>query len=157
MAASWGVKHVLFFNHRAYKSSSRQIGERFLTTFAKLKVVSPTAKAKLAIDSASLESLVLNREIFIPHREIGRLSLLDQKPGDLPPNREAWKLCGYLICEQNILNIDTTLLLEQYCSQHFIFHPSVASVADFRLIHPPGGDTDLADDEIWSILRRVFR
>ena len=44
MAASWG------------KSSSRQIGERFLTTFAKLKVVSPTAMAKLVIDSASLVS-----------------------------------------------------------------------------------------------------
>ena len=65
MAVSWGAKHVLFFfNH------SRQIGERFITTFAKLKVVSPTAMAKLAIDSASLESLVINWEIFIPNQEI---------------------------------------------------------------------------------------
>ena len=74
MAASWGVKHVLFCSITEYKSSSRQTGEPFLTTFAKLKVVSPTAMAKLAIDSASLESLVINREILIPNREIGRLS-----------------------------------------------------------------------------------
>ena len=48
---------------------------------------------KLAIDSTSLEFLVINREIFIPKREIGRFSLFDQKSGDLPPNRETWKLC----------------------------------------------------------------
>ena len=40
--------------------------------------------AKLAIDSASLESLVINREIFIPNREIGRLSLLLSKNGRSP-------------------------------------------------------------------------
>ena len=50
--------------------------------------------AQLAIDSASLESLVINQEILIPNREIGRLSLLYQKSGDLPPNRETWKLCN---------------------------------------------------------------
>ena len=49
--------------------------------------------AKLAIDGSSLESLVINREIFIPNREIGRLSLLYQKSGDLPRNRETWNLC----------------------------------------------------------------
>ena len=49
--------------------------------------------AKLAIDSASLQYLVINREIFIPNREIGRLSLFYQKSGDLPQNRETWKLC----------------------------------------------------------------
>ena len=38
--------------------------------------------AKLAIDSASLEYLVINREIFIPNLEVGRFS-----------NRETWKLC----------------------------------------------------------------
>ena len=51
--------------------------------------------AKLAIDSASLESLVINREIFIPNREIGRLSLLSKigrspaKSGDLEALRVA--------------------------------------------------------------------
>ena len=49
--------------------------------------------AKLAIASTSLEFLVINREIFTPKREIGRSSLFDQKSGDLPPNRETWKLC----------------------------------------------------------------
>ena len=61
-----------------------------------VKIVSPTAMAKLAIDSSSLESLVINREIFIPKREIGRLSLFDHKSGDLPQNRETWKLCKLL-------------------------------------------------------------
>ena len=69
-----------------------KLANGFLTTFDKLKVVSPTAMAKLATDSASLESLVIHREIFIPNREIGRLSLPYQKSGDLPPNRETWKL-----------------------------------------------------------------
>ena len=42
-------------------------------------------------------ALVINREILIPNREIGRLSLLYQKSGDLPQNRETWKLCqGYI-------------------------------------------------------------
>ena len=49
--------------------------------------------AKLAIASTSLQFLVINREIFIPKREIGRFSLFDKKSGDLPPNRETWKLC----------------------------------------------------------------
>ena len=51
--------------------------------------------AKLAIASTSLGFLVINREIFIPKREIGRFSLFDQKSGDLPPNRETWKLCTW--------------------------------------------------------------
>ena len=46
----------------------------------KLKIVLPTtAMAKIAIDIASLEStftLEINREIFIPNREVGRFSLL---------------------------------------------------------------------------------
>ena len=41
---------------------------------------------------ASLESLVIHREVFIPNREIGRFSLFYQKSGDLPQNRETWKL-----------------------------------------------------------------
>ena len=50
--------------------------------------------AKLAIDSASLEYLVINREIFIPNLEVGRFSLFYfKKSGDLPQNRETWKLC----------------------------------------------------------------
>ena len=69
---------------REYKCSSHQIGERFLTTFDKLKVVSPTGMAKLATDSAILEYLVINREIFISNREIGRLSLLYQQIGRSP-------------------------------------------------------------------------
>ena len=51
--------------------------------------------AKLGIASTSLEFPVINREIYIPKREIGRCSLFDQKSGDLPPNRETWKLCAY--------------------------------------------------------------
>ena len=73
----------IFFNHNA-------IGEGFYTQFAKLKIVSPTAMAKLAIDSDSLESLVINREIGIPNREIGRFLIFYQKSEDLP--RETWKL-----------------------------------------------------------------
>ena len=42
------------------------------TKFAKPKIVSPIAMAKLAIANTSLEFLVINREIFIPKREIGR-------------------------------------------------------------------------------------
>ena len=65
----------------------------------KLKVVLPTiAMAKFAIDnleSILLFTLEINREIFIPIREVGRYSLLLKKSGDLPPNREAWKLWVY--------------------------------------------------------------
>ena len=50
--------------------------------------------AKLAIHSDRLESLVINREICIPNREIGRFSIFYQKSGDLPKNRETWKLCN---------------------------------------------------------------
>ena len=51
--------------------------------------------AKLAIDRASIVSCKKNREIFIPNREIGRFSLFYQKSGDLPQNRETWKLWDY--------------------------------------------------------------
>ena len=37
--------------------------------------------------------LKINREIFIPNREIGRFSLYYKKSGDLLPNRVTWKLC----------------------------------------------------------------
>ena len=36
---------------------------------------------------------LINREIFIPNRKIGRCSLLYKKSGDLQPNRVTWKLC----------------------------------------------------------------
>ena len=49
--------------------------------------------AKLAIDRASIVFGKKNREIFFPNREIGRFSLFYQKSGDLPKNRETWKLC----------------------------------------------------------------
>ena len=79
--------HAVFFsNHNA-------IGERFKKKIAKLKIDSPAAMAKLAIDRASIVFGQKNREIFIPNREIGRLSLFYQKSGDLPKNRETWKLC----------------------------------------------------------------
>ena len=39
--------------------------------------------------------MVKNREIFIPNREIGRFSLFYPKSGDLPKNRETWKLCDH--------------------------------------------------------------
>ena len=90
MASSWGGKpHALYFFFQ-----SQHNWRKVLTKFAKPKIVSPTAMAKLAIASTSLEFLVINREIFIPKREIGRFSLFDQKSGDLPPNRETWKLCN---------------------------------------------------------------
>ena len=82
-----GSGKALTINHREYKSSTRQIGERFLTTFAKLKVVSPTAMAKLATYSAILETLVINREIFIQNREIvittSKIGTSPAKSGDL--------------------------------------------------------------------------
>ena len=68
MASSWGGKH-------------------------ELKIDSPAAMAKLAIDRASIVFGKKNREAFIPNREIGRFSLFYQKSGDLPKNREIWKLC----------------------------------------------------------------
>ena len=69
MASSWGGKPqaLYFFSITTHD----RIGEGFYTKLAKLKIVSPTAKAKMAIDRDSLESLVLNREICIPNREIG--------------------------------------------------------------------------------------
>ena len=57
------TRAVFLFNHNA-------TGEGFSTKFAKQKIVSPTAMAKLSIDSDRLESLVINREICIPDREI---------------------------------------------------------------------------------------
>ena len=74
---------VFFFNHNA-------IGERVSAKFVKLKIVSPAAMAKVAIDRASIVFGKKNREIFITNREIGRLSLFYQ-------NRETWKLCNYII------------------------------------------------------------
>ena len=71
-----------FFNHNA-------AGERFYTKFAKLKIVSPVAMTKLAIDRASIVSCKKSgdfhsksgdfhsksgdREIFIILSKIGRL------------------------------------------------------------------------------------
>ena len=87
MASSWGGNtHPVFFNHNA-------ICERFLTKFAKLTIDSPAAMAKQAIDRASIvfgkksgdfHSKSGDREIFI---------IFFQKSGDLPKNRETWKLC----------------------------------------------------------------
>ena len=59
--------------------------------------------AKLAIDRASIVfgNGKKNREIFIPNREIGRFSLFYQKSGDLPKNRETWKLCIFLLFFSN--------------------------------------------------------
>ena len=88
MASSWRrgrkPRAVFLLNHNA-------IGEGFYTKFAKPKIVSPTAMAKLAIDSDRLESLVkkIGRFAF----QIGRFALFYQKSGDLPQNRETWKLC----------------------------------------------------------------
>ena len=78
MASSWAAdnKHCIF-------SITTQLAKGFKKN-SQLKIVSPTAIAKLAIDSASLESIVLNREIFIPNREIGRFSLFYQKIGRSP-------------------------------------------------------------------------
>ena len=70
------TRTVFVFNHNA-------IGEGFYTKFAKPKIVSPTAMAKLAIDSDRLESQVLNKSgdlhtksgdfhYFIKNREISR-------------------------------------------------------------------------------------
>ena len=59
----------------------------------KQKIVLPTtAMVNFSIDIASLFTLEINREIFIPNREVGRFSILGKKSGDLPPNWEAWKL-----------------------------------------------------------------
>ena len=66
--------------------------QRNLRKFAKLTIDSPAAMAKLAIDRGSIVFGNKNREIFIPNREIGRFSLFYQKSGDLPKNRETWKL-----------------------------------------------------------------
>ena len=91
MASSWRRGHK---PHALYMFNYNAIGEGFYIKFAKPKIVSPTAMAKLAIDSdrVGLESPVINREICIPNREIGRFSLFYQKSGDLPQNRETWKL-----------------------------------------------------------------
>ena len=61
MASSWGGKHAL-------------------------KIDSPAAMAKLAIDRASIVFGKKHREIIIPNREIGRFSLFYQKSGDIPKN-----------------------------------------------------------------------
>ena len=69
MASSWGAattRAIFFQSQRSFR--------------AKLKIVSATAMAKLTIDSASLESLVTNREIFIILSKIGSSSA---KSGDL--------------------------------------------------------------------------
>ena len=78
MASSWRrglqtTRALFLFNHNA-------IGEGFYTKFAKPKIVSPTAMAKLVIDSDRLESFVINREICIILSQIGRSSA---KSGDL--------------------------------------------------------------------------
>ena len=72
--------------HISALHSTRHVGPRCPdeAQFAKLKIVSPTAMAKLAIDIASLEFLVINREIFIQNREIGRFSVFLSKIGRSP-------------------------------------------------------------------------
>ena len=74
---------------------AKHVGDTTGVVIAPSDVAGRTALHRLeflTIDSSSLESLVINREIFIPNREIGRFSLFYQKSGDLPPNRETWKL-----------------------------------------------------------------
>ena len=78
-----------------------------------MTIVSPAAMAKLAIDRASIVSCKKNREIFIPNREIGRFSLFHQKSGDLPQNRETWKLCILLKCFAPSIIKPLTLIINQ--------------------------------------------
>ena len=73
---------VFFFNHNA-------IGERFQTKFAKLKIVSPAAMAKLAIDRVSIATC----------KKIGRFSLKIGRSGDFHyfiKNREISRKIGRL-------------------------------------------------------------
>ena len=78
--------------HAVFFSITKQFAKG-LKKIAKLTIDSPVAMAKLAIDRACIVFGKKNREIFIPNREIGRFSLFYQKSGDLPKNRETWKLC----------------------------------------------------------------
>ena len=93
----WSTHHVGANHTRCIFVQSQRNWRRVYTKFAKPKIVSPTAIAKLAIDSDRLECLVINREICIPNRDIGRFSLFYQKSGDLPQNRETWKLWCRLV------------------------------------------------------------
>ena len=100
MAASW------------YKRRHRYIDNQRV----KLKIVLPTTDmAKLAIDSASLDclfTLEINREIFIPNREVGRFSLLRKQSGVFPPNREAGKLCVFFFAHAMMAGRLPSLLRE---------------------------------------------
>ena len=82
----------IFFNHNAITAKGFKHNRQ-------TKIVSPAVMAKLAFDRASIVSCKKNREIFIPNREIGRFSLFYQKSGDLPQNRETWKLCETVFFE----------------------------------------------------------
>ena len=79
--------------HRQY----RPLSDTFLITL--LLITSRSRKIyRSKHDKYNISlSLVINREIFIPNREIGRFSLFYQKSGDLPQNRETWKLWNIFI------------------------------------------------------------
>ena len=90
----WRVPGAANHTCSIFSITTQLLAKGFKQNSPNLKLFRLTAMAKLAMDSASLETIVINREIFIPNREIGRFSLCYQKSGDLPPNRETWKLCG---------------------------------------------------------------
>ena len=76
-------------------------------------IVSPTAMAKLAIESDSLEPLAINREI-------GRSSLFYQKSGDLPLNRDTWKLWGRYENSVSIICIAQNTIYYKLSRGHFV-------------------------------------
>ena len=61
-------------------------GVMTVTCSAQERLVLPTVMAKLAIDSTSIQSLVINREIFIQNREI---VIISSKIGRSPAKSEA--------------------------------------------------------------------
>ena len=88
------LSNHVFMMHRQY----RHLSDTFLITL--LLITSRSRKIyRSKHDKYNISlSLVINREIFIPNREIGRFSLFYQKSGDLPQNRDTWKLCVDLSC-----------------------------------------------------------
>ena len=89
--------------------------------------------AKLAVDSASLEFLVINREIFIQNREIGRFSVFLSKIGRCPAKSGDLEALVSLLKKVDFMAL---LLLEERARDRQAVPPQHIHPSLFLVPHP---------------------
>ena len=128
-------------NHTRCIFQSQRNWRRVYSKFTKLKIVSPTAMAKRAIDSDNLESLVINRkrdlhsnsgdrEICIILTKIGRSPT---KSGDFEALdhidlKRHNSLCGKKNLKSCILILNSQLLHHNWCNNTILGIPNTSKI-----------------------------